>query len=105
MIQVNVLNTTAGIKTNTQETAQVAVYPNPSAGLFTLQLSNVSANASQAQISITNILGEVIYSSQEQINNNALAKNIDMQSVPNGAYFMKVIIGDKTFTNKTIISK
>jgi PKD repeat protein len=105
VIQVTVISTTAGIKTNAQETAQVSVYPNPSAGLFTLQLSNVSATASKAQISITNILGEVIYSSQEQITNNALAKNIDMQSVPNGAYFMKVIIDDKTFTNKTIISK
>jgi PKD repeat protein len=105
MIQVNVINTTAGIKTNTQETAQVSIYPNPSNGLFTLQLNNVSAAASKAQISITNVLGDVIYTSQEQITNNVLAKNIDMQNTPNGAYFMKVTIGDKTFTNKTIINK
>ncbi len=105
VIQITVINATAGIKTNAHETAQVSVYPNPSAGLFTLQLSNVSANASKAQISITNILGEVIYTSQEQITNSTLAKNIDLQNIPNGAYFMKVTIGDKTFTNKTIISK
>jgi PKD repeat protein len=106
MIRINVINTAAtGIKTNTQETTQVSLYPNPSAGLFTLQLNNVSTEVSKAQISITNILGEVIYSSQEQISNNSLSKEIDLQNTANGAYFMKVSMGDKTYTSKTIISK
>jgi hypothetical protein len=106
MIQVNVINTAAtGIKTNAQVITQVTLYPNPSAGLFTLQLNNISANVSTAQITVTNVLGEVIYSSQEQISNNSLSKEIDLQNAANGAYFMKISIGNKTYTNKTIISK
>ena len=107
IIQVTVLNVngnTTGIKTITSENV-LSIYPNPSSGLFTLQLNNISSEVSKAQISITNILGEVIYTSQEQITNNTLAKNIDLQNIPNGTYFMKVIVGDKTFTSKTIISK
>jgi len=105
-IYINVINTAAtGIKINNEAAAHVSLYPNPSNGLFTLQLNNISANASKAQISISNILGEVIYASQEQINNNGLSKEIDLQNIANGSYFMKVSVGDRTYTNKTIISK
>ena len=106
MISVTVLNVNAtGIKTNAKETAQVSVYPNPSAGVFTLNLTNVSAGVSKAQISISNILGDVIYSTQEQVNNNSITKEIDLQSTANGAYFMKVMVGDKSYTSKIIINK
>ena len=106
MIQVTVLdNATTGIKTNIEETAQIVLYPNPSAGLFTLNLNNVSANVSNVQINITTILGEAIYNLQERINNTSLYKEIDLQNMANGAYFMKVSIGDKTYTNKIIINK
>jgi len=109
IISVTVLNVNnnqaTGIKTNTQETTQVSLYPNPSVGLFTLQLNNISSTVSKAQISVTNILGEVIYSSQEEINNNTLSKEINLQNAVNGAYFMKVDIDGKTYTSKTIINK
>jgi PKD repeat protein len=106
MISVTVLNVNAtGITTTAKETAQVSIYPNPSAGLFTLNLTNVSTGVSKAQINITNILGDVVYSTQEQVSNNAIAKEIDLQSTSNGAYFMKVIVGDKSYTSKIIINK
>ena len=107
MIQVTVLNANAatGIKTITEETAQVSLYPNPSAGKFTLLLSNTSAAVTKAQINISNILGEVIYSAQEPVNNNLLAKDIDLQNTANGAYFMQVSAGTKTFTTKVIINR
>ena len=106
MISVTVLNDNAtGIKTNTEETAQVSLYPNPNAGVFTLQLTNASAAVSKAQINISNILGGVIYSAQESLNNNALYKEIDLQNLDNGAYFMQVTIGNKVSTQKIIINK
>jgi PKD repeat protein len=106
IISVTVINTTAnatGIKTTTEETAQVSIYPNPSAGLFTLNLTNVAT--AKAQINITNILGEVIYSTQEQVNNGIMAKQINLESIANGAYFMKVSLGSQTYTSKIIINK
>jgi PKD repeat protein len=104
MIAVTVLNVNAtGISKNLNLNNQITVYPNPSTGLFTLNLSNTAAT--KAQISISNILGEVVFNSQEQINNNAFTKEMDMQHLANGAYFMKVSVGNKTFSSKLIISK
>ena len=106
IIQVTVENAAAtGIQTNTKETTQVSLYPNPNIGLFTLQITNVSAAFSKAQINIRNILGEVIYSAQESLNNNVLIKEIDLQNLSNGAYFMQVTMGNKVSTNKIIINK
>jgi PKD repeat protein len=104
MISVTVLNVNAtGIKTNIPETAQIALYPNPNAGVFTLRLSG--ASVTKAQISISNILGEVVYSSQEQLSNNTFTKEIDLQNMANGAYFMQVSMGSYTKTQKIIINK
>jgi PKD repeat protein len=104
MIQVHVVDANAtGIKTNMTETAQLVFYPNPSVGVFTLQLLN--ASLTKAQISISNILGEVVYSSQEQLSNNTLTKEIDLQNLANGAYFMQVNMGNATKTQKIIINK
>jgi PKD repeat protein len=104
MISVTVLNINAtGIKTNVSEATQIALYPNPNAGVFTLQLSN--ASLTKTQISISNILGEVVYNIQEQLSNNALTKEIDLQNLVNGAYFMQVNMGSYTKTQKIIINK
>ena len=102
MISVTVLNVNnvTGIKTNTQANAQILVYPNPSTGAFTFNLSNVTA--SKAQINITNILGEVVYSSQEQINDNSFSKEINLQNIASGTYFIKAIVGDKAYISKLI---
>jgi len=105
IISVTVINTTAatGIKTTKEGTAQVSIYPNPSTGMFTLSLTNVAV--AKAQINISNILGEVIYSSQEQVTNGTVAKQIDLESTANGAYFMKVSVGSQSYTSKLIINK
>ena len=102
MISVTVLNVNGvtGIKTNTQANAQISVYPNPSNGAFTLNLSNTTA--AKAQISVTNILGETVYSSQEQINDSSFSKEINLQNIAAGTYFIKMLAGDKTYTSKLI---
>jgi PKD repeat protein len=106
VIQVSVVNAaTTGIKTNAVETAHVSIYPNPSAGLFTLGINNASINAGKAQISITDILGENVYSAQESINSGSISKSIDIQNMADGAYFMKVMVGDKAYIQKLIINK
>jgi hypothetical protein len=70
-----------------------------------LPFMQVSSAVSKVQINITNILGELIYSAQEPLNNNSLSKEIDLQNIANGAYFMQVNMGTKTYTTKTIVNK
>jgi len=103
MIQVSVVNATTGIVQYTNVNANIALYPNPSTGMVNLSISNLSDT--KVQISISNILGEVVYNTQEAVSNNALNKTIDLQNMANGAYFMKVIAGGKSYSNKIIINK
>ena len=104
MISVTVLNVNAtDVKAIVKESAQVVVYPNPSVGVFILSINNITEE--KAQISISNILGDVVYNMQEEVNNNTITKEIDLQNLANGAYFMKVMVGQKTYTNKVIINK
>ncbi|HKC68295.1 MAG TPA: PKD domain-containing protein [Bacteroidia bacterium] len=106
IISVTVVNaSTTGIKTNTKENTQISIYPNPSLGVFTLSLTNVTAGAEKAQINITNILGDVVYSSTEQVSNNTVTKQFDLQNMANGAYFIKVNMGNQISTSKIIINK
>lgn len=63
----------------------IAVYPNPSAGLFTIE------NTDLAQVIVYNTLGEIIINNQMEAGKHS----INLQSEANGIYFVKVISGSK----------
>ena len=72
---------------------EFVAFPNPVKDKLSL-----SANEEISSISITNILGQEIYSQ----NINALNASIDMSSFSKGTYFINAIIGDTTGTIKII---
>ncbi|MBI3511564.1 MAG: T9SS type A sorting domain-containing protein [Bacteroidetes bacterium] len=71
--------------------------PNPSSGIFTIKAENNFSGT----ISITNILGEIIYQTQIQNSNS----EIDLSSEPDGIYFVNVKNEKESFTQKIIIQK
>lgn len=78
------------------------IYPNPSNGIF------VIANplrVKQSQIEIYNLLGIKIYSISPSPRGSGGGLFIDLNSQPNGIYFLKTIIGGKHFTRKIIIQR
>ena len=83
-------------KTNSSSTpSQFSINPNPSTGLFSLQLSENTPS----QVFIYNSLGEVVYQSST-INNQS---SIDLSSHPRGIYFIKLISEGNIYTEKIII--
>ncbi len=67
--------------------SSMKVYPNPSNGLFSLEV--VNANAADLNITVSNIQGKVIY--QKQINNVlSHQESIDLTGVSQGVYFLNV---------------
>ncbi|MGZ3942768.1 MAG: T9SS type A sorting domain-containing protein, partial [Bacteroidia bacterium] len=105
VISVTVLNENGvGIKTISQSQF-VSIYPNPSTGIFTLQLKNISSGDSKAKIYVTNVLGEVVYLAEERLGNNSFSKEIDLQSAANGTYFVKAVVGSKIYNSKITISR
>jgi len=72
-----------------------AVYPNPSTGLFTMNLVNVS------KVEITNTLGQLVFEKQLNVGK----QEIDLTDVVEGIYFVKVISGKQQGIKRIVISK
>ncbi|HRD39000.1 MAG TPA: T9SS type A sorting domain-containing protein, partial [Bacteroidia bacterium] len=69
------------------------VFPNPNNGKFMIELP------ADAQVEITNTLGEVVFSQLMKKGN----QNINLASSSKGIYFIKVGINGKSTTNKIIV--
>ncbi len=83
---INNLNSTAGMN----------IYPNPNTGNFTLSVPQLSSTT--AQLLITNITGEKVYSS-------ALTKTTQQINIsaPAGLYFIQLRDGEQVYHTKMII--
>ncbi len=76
------------------ENPEINVYPNPSTGIFNVDLHNVNT------IKVLNTLGALVY--QEKVNVDETKTTLDLSSFGNGIYFIAVT-NDKGTTNKKII--
>lgn len=75
----------------------VHIFPNPSAGQFSILFNK---QISDAKISVTNIVGQAVF--QSAITN--LQMEIDMAQQPNGIYFVQVV-NEKTVLTRKLIKK
>jgi Leucine-rich repeat (LRR) protein len=77
-------------------TAEVAIYPNPNSGTFTV----FSSEALNAQLTCTNVLGEIVYTST--VTNEKTS--VDISNQPKGMYFYTVQAGKNVLaTGKVIV--
>jgi PKD repeat protein len=84
-----------GIDTYSQEA--FSVYPNPSNGLFTVNMNT----AAKTIVEVYNVIGEVVYSTQ-LANNTAL---VDLSNYSAGVYSMKVISENTTIVKQIVLTK
>lgn len=95
----------AGINELNINNGALSVYPNPSNGLFNLEISHAElVSASQPKVEIYNILGERVYS-QSNAQNSTF--NINLNNQPNGVYLYRVITesGNLVGEGKLIIQR
>jgi len=79
---------------------KISVYPNPTNGILNLDMMGVTP--SEYQIKITNILGEIIYVSSENIS-GIYNDVIDLSSFSKGAYVIQIKNKESVFTDKIVI--
>lgn len=78
----------------------IEVYPNPSTGYFTLNTPNISV--AQIKISVYNISGQLVFSSE---GNSGNPISVDLNDQNNGIYLMHILIDNLPITKKIVITK
>jgi len=73
-----------------------SIFPNPTKGVFTIQMANTAA---LSNIEIYNLVGIKAY---EAVINNATSNTIDLSTKPAGVYFIKLRSGDAVTVQRLV---
>lgn len=101
---INVSTAPSGIVTVTNTPGNFSLYPNPNDGMFRLILNNVASNGN-AEVSVSNVLGQEVFSTPVSVSNHTLNENMNLQHIGAGVYFVKVITSGKMYTAKLVIQR
>jgi hypothetical protein len=82
------------------EDAQVVIQPNPNNGHFTF--SFVSKNASDITVEVVNSLGQSVFTDTKAAFEGTYRKEMDISSMSNGVYYLKVKRGEHTTVHKIV---
>jgi hypothetical protein len=89
-------NITTGISDPEPELADILIYPNPSGGIFNLDLT------SEAGIEITDLAGKPIHIPVSQSSGYT---RIDLSGQPGGVYFLTLMAGDRKSVRKLFLTE
>lgn len=84
------------LSSNSFEMNQIEVYPNPSTGVFNLNLNNIEAKT----VEVYDVTGKII----KKIENKSITQltQIDLSNASNGIYFVKISTENDTVTKRII---
>jgi hypothetical protein len=103
MITMNVKQAEiTGIASVQKDNSLLAIYPNPSNGLFILELSGQAKDSKELSVSVYNMLGEKVF---EKTGLSASKQGIDVSTLSNGTYFVKVVADQAFYTKKISVQK
>ena len=88
-----------GVRTVTNLDGIIKVYPNPSAGSFTVELPETGINST---IIVTDVYGKII-ESKEVIGSPSNTVQFSLHNLANGTYMIKVVQGENIFRGKVLI--
>jgi len=94
-----VIISTTAIENNSEN--QLSVYPNPTIGIFNIAISN--ASISELVITIVDIQGKEVFSSVDKNVNGEFNKQIDLEELSKGLYYIKVNTGTDVMIQKLIV--
>ncbi|TAD99043.1 MAG: T9SS C-terminal target domain-containing protein [Bacteroidetes bacterium] len=101
-LQIQTPNT--GLEDYLSQQPQFQVFPNPSNGRMTLK-TNLEKNVKSLQISVSNVLGQEIYTQKFENAGADFEQEIDLSEVSNGIYYVRWQADSNSWTQKLLISK
>ena len=89
----------------TNDDAAVVLYPNPSEGQFTVQLSG--GHAAEMRIEVMDALGRVIYTDLSQTEEGIPStRQISLpSSVASGMYMVRIQDGEQTYSQRLVVQR
>jgi hypothetical protein len=80
----------------------MTVSPNPSSGLFTLEMEAVESG--ESRLTVTDLAGRVVHmQSFEAMAHVAQRRNIDLTAMPAGVYILKLTSGERSGYAKLVV--
>ncbi len=95
---VVIVETNVGVSSVAEPLNNIALFPNPNTGTFTLKGNVIGINNSTVSLEIVNAIGQVLYTGNTTVQNDELNKTIDLQNIPEGIYLLRVNAGDQSKT-------
>ncbi len=100
MITLNVKSNPTSIKTTKIDNTSLNIYPNPSNGIVTIEVSNLKSL--QSKVYVYNVLGKVVFEKEMVSNSNQI---IDLSELNEGTYFVKLVSANGILNKKINIQK
>jgi hypothetical protein len=95
-----------GDQENNFEDSELTLFPNPSDGLFNVQLIMPDNYSGDITIEITNAIGQLVRKENSTIANGKFEESINFgTAIPAGMYLMRVITGNNIFEKRFIINR
>jgi hypothetical protein len=79
----------------------LAVYPNPNKGVF--RVNFVANTVDNVEVSLFNTLGQKVYTQSYPGFSGFFNNDINESNLSSGVYFLKVLVGKKTYTEKVLV--
>lgn len=92
-----------GIKNTTETKSTISIYPNPTNGVFTVDVQSVKG-ATDIKIEVFNLTGQKVYSAPPEFA-KAKSSKIDLSEMAPGIYMVNVSTGFENRVQKVVISK
>jgi hypothetical protein len=97
---INIANN-VGVTELTELNVDVNVYPNPSNGNFTVDVTTITTE--DVRIEVMNSLGQVVYTTTANKVHGQNLYNVDLSNVENGMYMVNVYTGKNITTQKITV--
>jgi hypothetical protein len=97
-IMVDVCN---GIASAVSSDMNISVYPNPTDGIFTINITN--AKFTKFSVSIVDIQGKEVYKDVEKNSSTVYSKQIDLEGFAKGVYYIKMYTDSNLKIDKLVI--
>ena len=78
----------------------ISVYPNPSHGVFSLDVHGIAAKSTAMQVSVSNLLGQLVHTTTVK---NESSNQLNLSKLAPGIYTLKVQNGDDFMLRKLVI--